>query len=35
LARHGYVLETGKIVITGTGRELLENTQVKATYLGG
>ena len=35
LARHGYVLETGKIVITGTGRELLENTKVKATYLGG
>ena len=35
LARHGYVLETGKIVITGTGHELLENTQVKATYLGG
>jgi branched-chain amino acid transport system ATP-binding protein len=35
LARHGYVLETGKIVITGTGRELIENTQVKATYLGG
>ena len=35
LAQHAFVLETGKIVITGTGRELLENTQVKATYLGG
>lgn len=35
LARHGYVLETGKIVITGTGPELIENTQVKETYLGG
>jgi branched-chain amino acid transport system ATP-binding protein len=35
LAHHGYVLETGKIVITGSGPELLENTQVKETYLGG
>lgn len=35
LARHGYVLETGKIVMTGSGPELLENTQVKETYLGG
>jgi len=35
LAQHAFVLETGKIVITGTGSELVENTQVKATYLGG
>ena len=35
LAHHGYVLETGKIVITGSGPELIENTQVKETYLGG
>jgi branched-chain amino acid transport system ATP-binding protein len=34
LAHHGYVLETGKIVITGSGPELLENTEVKETYLG-
>ena len=30
----GYVLETGKIVLSGQGRELLENDQVKAAYLG-
>jgi branched-chain amino acid transport system ATP-binding protein len=35
LAQHAFVLETGKIVITGTGPELVENTQVKETYLGG
>ena len=29
-----YVLETGKITMTGTGKELLENPEVKAAYLG-
>jgi len=34
LADRGYVLETGEIVLTGTGRELLEDERVRAAYLG-
>ena len=30
-----YVLETGKITLSGTGRELLEKEEVKKAYLGG
>lgn len=30
----GYVLETGRITMTGTGKELLANESVKAAYLG-
>lgn len=30
----GYVLETGKIVISGSGKELLENESVREAYLG-
>lgn len=30
----GYVMETGRITMTGTGAELLENEAVKAAYLG-
>ena len=30
----GYVLETGRITLTGPGRELLANEQVKKAYLG-
>ncbi|MCQ2240577.1 ABC transporter ATP-binding protein [Treponema sp.] len=29
-----YVLETGKIVLSGSGKELLENESVKEAYLG-
>ena len=35
VAHRGYVLETGKIVATGTGAELLEDGAVKKAYLGG
>ncbi len=35
VADRGYVLETGKIVITGTGKDLLEDESVKKAYLGG
>ena len=35
VADRGYVLETGKIVATGTGAELLEDEAVKKAYLGG
>jgi len=30
----GYVMETGRITLKGTGRELLNNEQVKKAYLG-
>ena len=35
IAHKGYVLETGKIVLSGPARELAEDPQVKAAYLGG
>ena len=35
VAHRGYVLETGKIVTTGSGEELLEDEAVKKAYLGG
>ncbi len=34
LAHRGYVLETGQIVMTGTGRELLASPEVRKAYLG-
>jgi branched-chain amino acid transport system ATP-binding protein len=34
LARRGYVLENGRVVLVGTGRELLGNAHVKRAYLG-
>ena len=34
IADRAYVLETGKIVLEGTGKELLNNEQVKKAYLG-
>ena len=30
----GYVLENGRVVLSGTGRELLDNEHVKQAYLG-
>ena len=33
-AHHAYVMETGRITMTGTGMELAENEEVKAAYLG-
>ena len=35
IASRGYVLETGKIVTTGTGEELLASPAIKKAYLGG
>ena len=35
IADRGYVLETGKIVTTGTGAELLASPAIKKAYLGG
>ncbi|WP_312718100.1 ABC transporter ATP-binding protein [Mobilicoccus sp.] len=34
LADMGYVLEVGKIVLSGTGRELLTSDEVRKAYLG-
>ena len=35
LSHRGYVLVNGKITLTGTGRELLERSEVRAAYLEG
>ena len=35
VADRGYVLETGKIVTSGSGKELLDDESVKKAYLGG
>ena len=34
IADVGYVLETGRITLTGSGKELLSNDAVRAAYLG-
>jgi branched-chain amino acid transport system ATP-binding protein len=34
LAHRGYVLETGDIVLEGTGRDLLADDRIRAAYLG-
>jgi branched-chain amino acid transport system ATP-binding protein len=34
LADRAYVLETGRVVLTGTGEEVLNNDMVKKAYLG-
>lgn len=35
IADRGYVLEVGNIVLTGTGKQLLNDPAVKSAYLGG
>ena len=35
IADRGYVLSTGEIALTGTGKELLANAEVQKAYLGG
>lgn len=35
LSDRGYVLETGQVVLKGTGQELLESEEVQKAYLGG
>jgi branched-chain amino acid transport system ATP-binding protein len=34
IAHHGYVIQTGRIVLEGSGQELLNNQDVKKAYLG-
>lgn len=35
IADRGYVLETGKVILSGTGKELLASDEVRKAYLGG
>ena len=35
IADRGYVLSVGNIILTGSGKELMENDDVRKTYLGG
>ncbi len=35
VAHYAYILEVGRVVLEGSGRELLENPKVKEAYLGG
>lgn len=35
ISDRGYVLENGSIVLSGTGKELMESEEVKKAYLGG
>jgi branched-chain amino acid transport system ATP-binding protein len=34
IAHRGFVLESGRVVLSGTGNELLENQRVREAYLG-
>jgi branched-chain amino acid transport system ATP-binding protein len=35
VADRAYVMETGKIILSGTGKELAQSEAVKKAYLGG
>ena len=35
IADRAYVLENGKIILTGTGKELMASEEIKKAYLGG
>jgi branched-chain amino acid transport system ATP-binding protein len=35
IAHCGYVIENGKVVLSGTAKELLKNPQIRDAYLGG
>ena len=35
IAHHGYVLQTGRIVLSGPARELLADARIRDAYLGG
>ena len=34
MSDRAYVLDTGRIILTGTGEELLKNEEVKRAFLG-
>jgi branched-chain amino acid transport system ATP-binding protein len=35
LADRGYVMQTGRIILSGTGLELLANPEIRTAYLEG
>ena len=35
VAHRAYVMETGSIVLSGTGAELMESDEIRKAYLGG
>lgn len=35
VCNYAYILEVGKVVLEGTGKELMNNPQIKEAYLGG
>lgn len=35
IANHAYVIETGRVVVSGTAKELQASEQIKQAYLGG
>ncbi len=35
MADRGYVMETGRMVLEGNARDLLDNEHVRRAYLGG
>jgi len=35
ISNRAYVLETGSVVLSGTGQELLESDEIQKAYLGG
>ncbi|MEK6314725.1 MULTISPECIES: ABC transporter ATP-binding protein [Burkholderia] len=35
IAHYGYVLQTGRVVLQGQGRELLDDPRIRSAYLGG
>ena len=35
LPHRGYVMQTGRITLSGTGPELLANPEIRAAYLEG
>ena len=35
IAHHAYVIETGKVVISGDAKELQSSDQIREAYLGG
>lgn len=35
IADHAYVMETGRIVLSGTAAELSASDEIKRAYLGG
>jgi branched-chain amino acid transport system ATP-binding protein len=35
ISKHGIVMESGRVLLTGTGRELLDNPEMADLFFGG